>query len=373
MTGAASSGLVIMVMFSAFWTAHLVISTPSQSDTSLLPWLKFWAVMGLVFCLDRLTSSKVSHRPSHRTTPSLQTDRGLAPVILLVVVWCAAPLQHNGAEVLFDSLVVPLHGLVMTVRDVSLSTLDLLLEDLLQPLVTGWQLHLLPLLQDTITTISNSPTYILQFLETVLHLSEATLMTGLDWMFALLSETLNIIFDPVTGLGYYSSVLTEEIQTGYHKIKLFYIYNEENPVYFSTLYKTYRKIFIKTVLHHTDTVRTSITKPLPVLLNSMEQFSTEICRVREYYLAAFFAFEIPRLFNVASDSFISFSSSTHYFISQASLFSREAVLRYLKMFHEISWSVVRYLHNFTFVYSKENETPPRLFSQVLKEMIKQLK
>ena len=367
-------------MFAAVWTAHLVISIPAQSDTSLLPWLKFWAVMGLVFCVDRLTSSQVSHRTSHQTTPSLQTVRGLTPVSLLLVVWCVAPLQHNGAEVLFDSLMVPLHNLVMTggtlVRDVSLSTLDLLLEDLLQPLATVWQFHLLPLLHDTITTISNSPTYILKFLETVLHLSEATLMTGLDWMFALLAETLNILFDPVTGLGYYSSALTEEIHNGYQKIKLFYIYNEENPVYFSTQYKTQRKIFIRTVLHHTDTVRTSITKPLPVLLSSIEQYSTEICRVWEYYfpnLAAVFAFEIPRLFNMASDSFISFSSSTHYFISEASLFSRDAVLRYLKMFHEISWSVVRYLHNFTFVYYKEKETPPRLFSQVFKEMIKQLK
>ena len=385
-----SCGLVLLVLCPAMWTCHLVITSDLQPDLPLLSWLKFWSVVALLYCLESLVTNTSKVRCDQTTDNPCKSVQyaGLSSVSsvpavclkLLLLCWCLAPVDNNGADVIFDGLVSPLHDLIEDMlslgTNLSLSCFVFVLDDILQPLLTATQVHLLPAMQCGLVMLTNSPDYAMRGLEAVLQ-------SGLEWVSGVLTGVVSILADPIPGCRYYGTAAAGVIQTNYHNIRLYYKFNEENPIFFSKLFKIYRKIFITALLNLTDDIwqsLRSVTEPLLGLMNSAETIFLNIvhvCLDNVHNVIELFSFEIMRLCNVARGSFISFSTSTQHYFHEAALFSNFLISNVLQFISKFANLVVGYfmmfyklVQKFPYVNYEEEDRPPRLFSQVFKEMIK---
>lgn len=307
----------------------------------------------------------------------------------LFLLWCLAPVDHNGSDLIFDNLLAPLYHLTMAswaeVRDQTLSCLVYLLDDVLQPLY----LHLLPLVHCILSSLCNCPQYFFQNLQSALSASQDWILGAIDWLSAAAVEVINVLVDPFTVFQYYASVPIGIIESSYNKIKLYYYHNEENPIYFSKLFKTYRRMFLSEFLSLIDVLWQSmkiITEPLTAQFNSnVGHFYRKIGEAYDN-CSQIFSF-VSTFRNSLSDWIFSFPATFQLYFHEMSFVTRfisyvldslsncaNFTLKYFMMCYEVFVNVVLYLQKSTFFHIyKKHDKQPRLFSQVFKEMIKQMK
>ena len=308
----------------------------------------------------------------------------------LLVLWCAGPGDYSGSDLIFDNLVEPLYHLSVAtwshLHHLALSCLVSLLDDLLQPL----HLHLLSALDCITSILYNCHHYSLQYLQSALSSSQDLIQGAIVRLSAVPIEVLNLLLDPFTGGSYYASVTVGMIQSSYNKIKLYHSYNEENPIYFSKLYKYYQGMFISEFLRLADVFWRSveiITKPLIAQFTSnLGHFYRKIVEVCDNNCSQIFSFVSSFWYSV-SDWFISFPATFKLYFHEMTFITRfisyvldslsncaHFILKYLIMCYEVFVNFILDLQKSTFpqFYKKHNKQQ-RLFSQVFKEMIKRMK
>ena len=355
----------------------------------------------------------------------------------LFLAWLLLPIAQNGSSVLFDLVLAPVHDTVLQLssdtKDLALSGLAACLDDILQPLVTwtlntaeaGLRLVQLAILQGRgvvtpplscagaillnspgllLTSIADTGNsmldlinilslYIYDFLNSLLSYSNNCLHLLASVAYSIFEEVLVLFEDPINVIIRYSWTAVSSYQYLTTKVTEYYQYNKRNPIFFSDLFKGIRNIVIQEALTIQEKIYTVLEKFTQVLslkvLTVAEHFFSDVnnlSRVSFNIVYQWFSKLQPALtelfhyFRIIYDfiteclnSFIfSFQNCLGIFFAYVLMFLNEIV--------RLSFVVYEAFHDLTIFFFKsisshiyQNQKQPRLFSQLFKQMIRQIK
>ena len=355
----------------------------------------------------------------------------------LFLAWLLLPIQPNGSSVIFDLVLAPVHGTVLQLasdaRGLARSCLVSVLDDILQPLVTstlataeaGLQLAQLTILQwrEVITPplscagvmVLNSPgllvtsitdtgndvldiiniviLYIDDIFKSLVGYGNNVLHLLTSVIYSILEETLVLFEDPINVIKRYSSTVMSCCQYFATKIEEYYQYNERNPLFFSNIFKITKKFVISEALIIFEKVYTVFEnftqalslKVLPVarqFVSNVKYFSKVSFNI-VYQWFSKMQLALSELFNYLKlifDFIKKLSNSFIYGIQNCLRICLSYILMFLNEILRLCFTVYDNFNDLTVYLVKsisnhinQNKKQPRLFSQLFKQMIRQIK
>ena len=334
-------------------------------------------------------------------------------------------------------MLAPVHDTVLQLcsdtKDLALSGLAACLDDILQPLVTsalntaeaGLKLAQLTFLQvqgvvtpplscagaillnspgllmTSITDTGNSVLDIINILslsiydilKSLLSYSNNFLNLLASVAYSIFEEVLVLFEDPINVLKRYSLTAVTSYQYLTTKVTEYYQYNKRNPIFFSDIFKGIRKIVIPEALTILEKIYTVLEKFTQVLSLEVSTVAKQFFSNVKYLSGVSFNIvyqwfsklqptlsELFHYFKIFCD-FITKCLNSFIFSFQTFL---EICLAYILIFlNEIvrlSFVVYEAFHDLTIFFFKsisshiyQNQKQPRLFSQLFKQMIRQIK
>ena len=331
---------------------------------------------------------------------------------------------------MFDLVLAPVHGTVLQLasdaRGLARSCLVSVLDDILQPLVTsalataeaGLQLARLtitPPLSCAGAIVLNSPglmvtsltdtgndvldiiniviLYIDDIFNSLVGYSNNVLNLLTSVIYSILKETLVLFEDPINVIKRYSSTVISCCQYFATNLGEYYQYNERNPLFFSNIFKVMKKIVISdtlTIFKKVNTVLENVTQALSLkVLPVAGQFVSNV----KYFSKVFFNIVyqwfskmqqgLSDLFNYLKliFNFITKCSNSFIFGIQNCLkICLTYILTFLNEILRLCITVYENFNDLTVYLAKsisnhinQNKKQPRLFSQLFKQMIRQMK